>query len=200
MRQRCGGHVPGSPGTTHPRGDVGPILLGLLEDAVVLGALRVGLDGHAVEALGKRAKHMSEMARAMRPLPSSKGWMVTNQRWARAARTTWLVSGAPLSHSRKAAISPGTRGGSGPSKWTLWRPMGPETTWTGSVRYSPVVMGRGPLRPVGNVSYGFNGLLNKSVSDGERVRGEGGFSTSYHAGTRATGQRSPELTGCWNWV
>ena len=96
MRQRCGGHVPGSPGTTHPRGDVGPILLGLLADAVVLGALRVDLGGHAVEALGKRAKHMSEMARAMRPLPSSKGWMVTNQRWARAARTTWLVSGGAL--------------------------------------------------------------------------------------------------------
>ena len=185
MRQRCGGHVPGSPGTTHPRGDVGPILLGLLADAVVLGALRVDLGGHAVEALGKRAKHMSEMARAMPPLPSSKGWM---------------VRGAPLSHSRKAAISPGTRGGSGPSKWTLWRPMGPETTRTGSVRYAPVVMGRGPLRPFGNVSYEFNGLLKKSVADGERVRGEGGFSTSYHAGTWATGQRSPELTVCWNWV
>ena len=39
----------------HPRGDVGPILLGLLEDAVVLGALRVDLGGHAVEALGSAA-------------------------------------------------------------------------------------------------------------------------------------------------
>ena len=53
---------------------------------------------------------------------------------------------------------------------------------------------------VTNVINGFNGLLKKLVSDGEGVRIEDGFSTSYHAGTRAIGLRSPELTGCRNWA
>ena len=52
---------------------------------------------------------MSVMARAMRPLPSSKGWTATNHRWAVAARITPSVSGGLLNHSRKAVISPGTR-------------------------------------------------------------------------------------------
>ena len=90
------------------------------------------------------------MARAMRPFPSSKGCTVTNHRWARAARMYWLVSGGPLSHSKKAAISPGTRDGSGPSKWTRSWPMAPDTTCMGWMRQPPTVMGRPPLRPVGN--------------------------------------------------
>ena len=51
------------------------------------------------------------MARAMHPFPPSKGWTVTNHRWARAALRTSLVSGGPFSYSRKAAISPGTKDG-----------------------------------------------------------------------------------------
>ena len=43
---------------------------------------------------------MSAIARAIRPLPSSKGWMVTNQRCARAALSTGSIAGGPLNQSR----------------------------------------------------------------------------------------------------
>jgi hypothetical protein len=42
------------------------------------------------------------MARAMRPLPSSKGCIVTNQRWATEALTTQSFSFAPLNQWRNA--------------------------------------------------------------------------------------------------
>ena len=38
----------------------------------------------------------------------------------------------------------------------------------------------------------FRRLVEKSGLDGERVNVEGGCSTSYHAGMRVTGQRSPD--------
>ena len=58
------------------------------EDVVVVAALLPDLRRHAVEALrasSERASAMSAIARAMRPLPSSNGWMVTNHRCASAA-------------------------------------------------------------------------------------------------------------------
>ena len=48
------------------------------------------------------------MARAMRPLPSSKGWMVTNQRCASAALSTRSIDAGPLNHSRNCDISDGS--------------------------------------------------------------------------------------------
>ena len=48
----------------------------------------------------ERARDLSAMARAMRPLPSSNGWIVTNHRCASAAFRTKSVSSAPLNQSR----------------------------------------------------------------------------------------------------
>ncbi len=54
------------------------------------------------------------MARAMRPLPSSKGWLVTNHRWATPAFSTG--SGAAVSNQfRKAPISESSRSAAGAS-------------------------------------------------------------------------------------
>ena len=54
------------------------------------------------------------MARAIRPLPSSKGWMETNQRWAMAALSTPSSrSLEALIQARKRAISVGSRSGAG---------------------------------------------------------------------------------------
>src|ERR1700735_282182 len=52
---------------------------------------------------------MSAMARAIRPLPSSNGWMVTNQRCARPAFRTGSMSAFSLNHARKACMSPSRR-------------------------------------------------------------------------------------------
>ena len=71
---------------------------------------------------------MSAMARVMRPLASTKGWTVKNRRWGRAALRTLLVSAGILSHSRKEAISPSTKDGCRPSKWTRSWKMAPEIT------------------------------------------------------------------------
>lgn len=42
-----------------------------------------------------RASAISAIARAIRPFPASNGWIVTNQKWAKAARMTGSASGLP---------------------------------------------------------------------------------------------------------
>lgn len=79
-------------------------------------------DQKRCELPSDRARAISAMARAIRPLPSSNGWIVTNQRWAMAARMTGSVPSRLSNQSRNAAISPGRRSASGASKWTRSRP------------------------------------------------------------------------------
>src|SRR5437660_485025 len=61
---------------------------------------------------------MSAMARAMRPFPSSNGWTVTNQRWARPALSTGSRPVSLLNQARKASISCPIRSAGGAWKWT----------------------------------------------------------------------------------
>ena len=99
-----------------------------------------------------RANAMSAMARPIRPLPSSNGWIVTNQICAIAAFST-RSTGAALSsnQARKRAISSGTRLAAGASKWMVSRSGGPEATimWP-SVRHAPTVTGFHRPPPSGN--------------------------------------------------
>ena len=74
-----------------PGRDIEVAFLGRFENVVIVASLQPDLRGHAVEALrlfSERASAMSAMARAMRPLPSSNGWMVTNHRCASPALST----------------------------------------------------------------------------------------------------------------
>ena len=99
----------GSQKPFHPRRDVQRALLRALKDVVVRRPLLPDLRRHAVEALGlssERASAMSAIARAMRPLPSSNGWIVTNQRCASPAfRQRHRCRAGLLNQSGSGAIS-----------------------------------------------------------------------------------------------
>jgi hypothetical protein len=81
------------------------------------------------------------MALAMRAFPSSKGWRVTNQKWATPARIT---GASPFSEnqSKNEAISLGKRSAAGASKWMISLPIGPEHA------YPPVGVERIKIRAI----------------------------------------------------
>lgn len=89
----------------------------------------------ACELPSDRAKAILAMARAIRPFPSSNGWVVTNHGWAMAERVTGSVPPRLSNQSRNAAISPGNRSASGASECIRLRPYGPETQTASSPWY-----------------------------------------------------------------
>ncbi|SIN83089.1 hypothetical protein SAMN05444168_0708 [Paraburkholderia phenazinium] len=126
------------------------------EDVVVVLALSLNLRRQAVEAWGLPSacsSSKSTKARAIRPLPSSKGSNVTNHRWASPALRTGGSPESLLTQSRNRTVSASSRSAGGASKWTRWRPIGPETTCMGpfaSSRQVPTRTRDMPLKPVGN--------------------------------------------------
>ena len=58
----------------------------------------------------------SSIARAMRPLPSPNGWIVTNHSWLKAALSTSSISAGLLNQSRNAVISRSSRAAAGATK------------------------------------------------------------------------------------
>ena len=96
---------------------------------------------------------MSATARAMRPLPSSNGWIVTNHRCAVAAFRTSSIWDGDSNQSMNAAISPSMDAAGGASKCTRSRPTAPDTTRIGprlSVRHPPTSIRLNGLPPIEN--------------------------------------------------
>ena len=102
----------------HPRRDVQRRSLCLLEDVVVVACALAGSAPTCcrtvAELPSELARAMSAIARAMRPLPSSNGWIVTNQRCASAALSTASMSRAiePLKERRISSFERSRRGAS----------------------------------------------------------------------------------------
>ena len=108
----------GRRGTIPARRDVEIALLRRFQNVVVGVSLQTDLRGHAVEALrhsSERASAMSAIARAMRPLPSSNGWMVTNHRCAMPALSTGSMASLavePVEERRSCRVERARRGAS----------------------------------------------------------------------------------------
>ena len=101
-----------------PARDVQLALLRCFENVVIGFALLPDLRRHAVKALralSERASTISAIARAIRPLPSSNGWMVTNHRCAIPALRTRSSASSFSNHSRNFFISARARPASGAS-------------------------------------------------------------------------------------
>ena len=96
--------------------------------------LGIGQMDTVVVAMGTdlEASIISVMIRAMRPLPSSKGWIVTNHKCAIAARIIGSVELSVLTHWMNCSIRAGTASLVGASKCTFCLPIGPLTTCIGS--------------------------------------------------------------------
>lgn len=68
----------------------------------------------------------------MRPLPSSKGWIVTNHKWEIADLMIGFISFGSFIQLINAFISLASKLESGALKWILSFPIAPETTCIGS--------------------------------------------------------------------
>lgn len=83
------------------------------------------------------------------PFPSSKGWMVINQRWAIPAFRTGSRFCLVLNQSIKTSISWFNKTASGAWKCTFSLPNHPETTCMIPECHAPTAIGYIPLLPVG---------------------------------------------------
>ena len=102
--------------------------------------------------MSERAINKSVTARAIRPFPSSKGWIVSSHTCATPAFITESKVLFVLNQSKNKAISGSILEESGAWKWIFSLPKAPDTTCIGpflSVLHCPTDMGYIPERPVG---------------------------------------------------
>jgi len=142
----------------HPWGDIQRALLRILENVVVSRALLSNLRRHAVKALRSFFQTAPKPCRRRHgrcgPLPSSKGWMVTNQKMRQPCFkhriNIWIcVETIPkIPAFRRRAVSPGVPD-NGRAPCLPGRRQPPSEPVLSS-RQAPALIFVMPLRPVGN--------------------------------------------------
>ena len=130
---------------------------------------------------------MSAIARAIRPLPSSNGWIVTNHRCACAALSTGSIAVSPLNQSRNCRISSSSRVAAG--RFEMY-PLAPDRSGDDLHRRRAVVA---PCADTDRVHPAAPGGEERRVPGKQPVRRSGAGRSA--AWRRASSRRHPRRDG-----